>query len=322
MKNIKNKCIYTIIISLLTVSLWFASQPSFDSNAECTIEWKILWKVFMDDAINSCLENDSCGIDYDMFISAHYKLNVLVESLSCDWDTWVTEYSELFTIWEESELILPENIFNNVNSINVWDNIHGMVTWESGNKFITYESLSSAWTTDSNENGQIEVAQLTESNEEDIATINQQYLSAEKLAEKSIIKKQETEVLYNLGWKITRKEIMKVVINLSWKEVEDNCESAFSDVANDWWCKYIEWALEYWFVAHNETFRPGDSITKAEALKLIFKAEVLEKKYDTLDWWNDYMLSALEYWMIDEKYSDHNSYATRWWIFMLATSVK
>jgi S-layer homology domain len=60
---------------------------------------------------------------------------------------------------------------------------------------------------------------------------------------------------------------MKIVMNLSGKSVSGTCSNMFSDVANDWGCKYIESALANGFIAKNAKFRPNDSITKAVVLQ-------------------------------------------------------
>lgn len=127
-----------------------------------------------------------------------------------------------------------------------------------------------------------------------------------------------SEELYKLSSTITRKEMMKIVMNISWREVSDSCKWDFSDVLNDWGCKYIESALSEWFIAPNEKFRPNDTLTKSEALKLIFKARGVNKFQETDDWQADYMESAYEYRYITEKYKDFNTPWTRWWIFSIA----
>ncbi len=88
--------------------------------------------------------------------------------------------------------------------------------------------------------------------------------------------------------------MMKIVMNLSGKTVSDVCNGAFEDVPNDWGCKYIESALSYGFIAANDTFRPNDSISKAEAMKLLLKAKGIDKAYNSDDWQYDYMKTALD----------------------------
>ena len=108
---------------------------------------------------------------------------------------------------------------------------------------------------------------------------------------------------------------MKVTMNLSGKSVPDTCNGTFSDVTNDWGCKYIETGLANGLIAANATFRPNDTISKAEAMKLILGARGIAKAYNTSDWQADWMNTALDNGIIASAYSDHNSAALRGWIF-------
>ncbi len=144
--------------------------------------------------------------------------------------------------------------------------------------------------------------------------------AANTLASKWMIVEQDSADWYKLDSDITRKEIMKVVMKISWKEVIDACSGKFWDVTDDWGCKYIEAALSESFIAENPDFRPNDSITKAESMKLILKARGIEKTHDTGDWRDDYMLTAYDKKIILSKYTNHNDEARRWWIFLSAIS--
>ncbi len=112
---------------------------------------------------------------------------------------------------------------------------------------------------------------------------------------------------------------MKVVMNLSGQPVSEVCQGTFSDVANDWGCKYIESGLKYGYVAANPTFRPDDNISQSEILKLIFKAKGIEKTYNTGNWQEDYMKSALDNGLIQSSF-DYNAPARRGWIFQVAAT--
>lgn len=114
--------------------------------------------------------------------------------------------------------------------------------------------------------------------------------------------------------------MMKIVMNLSGKNVPDTCNGEFSDVTNDWGCKYIETALSHGYIAANSDFRPDDSISKAEAMKLILKARGIDKAYNTDAWQDDYMKTALDHGLIQSAYSDHNTAALRGWIFSVGAS--
>ncbi len=149
-------------------------------------------------------------------------------------------------------------------------------------------------------------------------SIDEWRFAAEFLSSKKIILAQSfSPSQYELENFITRKEFMKVVLNASGKKVIDRCTKIFWDVSSDWWCKYIESALEYDFIESNLRFRPNENVTKVEALKLIFQARNIEKRYSTLYWQEDYISSAYYLWYIDEKFKDYNSFASRTWIFQV-----
>lgn len=144
--------------------------------------------------------------------------------------------------------------------------------------------------------------------------------TANFLAWKSIIAdNSNSPSLYRVNDTITRKETMKIVMKLSWLTIEDKCEWKFSDVLNDWWCKYIEAWLKAWFITQNEFFRPNDNITKTESMKLILKAKWIKKIQETEEWQKDYMETAYKYWIIDTKYYNYDIDSKRGWIFITAT---
>lgn len=142
-----------------------------------------------------------------------------------------------------------------------------------------------------------------------------QLFSAQKLATKWIIVKQLEESQFRLDDTITRKEFMKVVGNIVGEQIEDSCNKMFEDVPNDWGCKYIEWALEKSYIARNQNFRPDDSITKAESMKLILQARAMPRIQNSGDWREDDMKTAFNKWIISTEYTDYDTYATRGWIF-------
>lgn len=147
--------------------------------------------------------------------------------------------------------------------------------------------------------------------------VSQLRYAAEFLASKNIIERQSLSPKnYNLENTITRKEVMKIITNISSIELWNTCIWIFQDVEDDWWCKYIETALNEWFIAQNQNFRPNETLTQAEALKLIFQARGLERRYQTNSWQQDYISSAYYLWYIDEKPSYFNTPATRGWIFL------
>jgi hypothetical protein len=105
--------------------------------------------------------------------------------------------------------------------------------------------------------------------------------------------------------------MMKIVMNLSGKNIMEKCSGMFSDVASDWGCKYIEAALANGYIAKNATFRPNDTITKAESMKLIAQARGLTKVQSTSDWQDDWMMTGLKNSLVSAKYMDHTAKATR-----------
>lgn len=109
-------------------------------------------------------------------------------------------------------------------------------------------------------------------------------------------------------------------MNLSGKSVTDSCTGMFSDVASDWGCKYIESALAHGYIAKNATFRPNDTITKAESMKLIAQARGIARVQTTSDWQADWMMTGYKNSLVDAKYMDHNTKATRGWIFSLGAN--
>lgn len=121
---------------------------------------------------------------------------------------------------------------------------------------------------------------------------------------------------YRLQDTITRREMLKIMINISGKDFSDICEGRFLDMnTNDWGCKYAEAALGYWFIAENNTFRPNDSVTKIEALKMIMQAVWIPR--DEADDWRDWYISkAISQWILGANFSDYNTASQRGWIFV------
>lgn len=153
------------------------------------------------------------------------------------------------------------------------------------------------------------------------AAVKTELEAANFLASQGIITDQSSDTSqYRLGATITRKEVLKVVMNLSTYSVPDICRWEFSDVPDDWGCKYIETALDAWYIAANDLFRPDDNITMTEAMKLVQKAKGIQKVQETDNWQEDYMMTAYQYGIIEEKYYNYNDDATRGWIFQIATA--
>lgn len=142
-------------------------------------------------------------------------------------------------------------------------------------------------------------------------------LAADFLSYKDIINSHDNPKNYELDKEITRREMAKVTLKLSWKEIYNKCENLFTDLKKwDWWCKYAENWVAYWFFTLNKKFNPEKNISKIESLKMIMKAKGI-KKEEAKDWREWYVNSALKYWLIKEKFSDYDTKVKRWWIFVL-----
>jgi hypothetical protein len=141
--------------------------------------------------------------------------------------------------------------------------------------------------------------------------------AANFLAQKGIINDQSLyPVAYNLDDNITRREMLKVMMNLSGKSVTDSCLGKFSDMkSTDWGCKYAEAALSNNFIAANSNFRPDDSVTQIEALKMIMQAKGIEKN-TAADWRDGYKSKAFSEGLISESYLEYDLQALRAWIFL------
>jgi len=129
-----------------------------------------------------------------------------------------------------------------------------------------------------------------------------------------IVNNSSNPKAYNLNSFISRREMLKVMLNLAWIKPDDTCEWKFSDLKpNDWWCKYAETALKLGYIAANKNFRPNDSVSKAESLKMIFKAKWISVS-PTSDWRVWYMKKAVELWY-SEKFFDYDSAWKRSFVF-------
>jgi hypothetical protein len=76
--------------------------------------------------------------------------------------------------------------------------------------------------------------------------------------------------------------------------------------------------LEEDIITTNSFYRPNDNITKTEAMKLVLRVKNIEKIQETDSWQEDYMETAYENGIIEKKYYDYNTDATRAWVFVIA----
>ncbi len=150
------------------------------------------------------------------------------------------------------------------------------------------------------------------------ADTEREHLAADFLAYKDVIVSQEDPKKYELSKEITRREMAKVTLKLSGLNVWENCTGMFSDLnASDWGCKYAEAWADKWFFAKNSSFNAGSSISKIEALKMVMQWTSVEKD-ETTDWREGYVTAGVKYGLLEESFSDYDTLATRWWIFVMA----
>lgn len=111
--------------------------------------------------------------------------------------------------------------------------------------------------------------------------------NATSLAQKGIITIQSSERDYRLDEKITRAEVIGIALKIKWTTLPEDykCRKYFSDtVKQDWVCRAIELASDNELISRGNTkARPQDSITRAEAFSILFKASTLTptKEYGT-----------------------------------------
>jgi len=153
-----------------------------------------------------------------------------------------------------------------------------------------------------------------------MATIpeSKEKLAADFLSYKDIINTQENWEWYKLEQKITRREMAKVTLNLSGVNVINSCSWTFSDLKSwDWGCKYAETWVKNNFFAKNFKFNPDNNISKIEALKMVMKGRKINKEKSD-DWREGYVKAAVKAWLLENKFTDYDTLAKRWWIFVMA----
>ncbi len=76
---------------------------------------------------------------------------------------------------------------------------------------------------------------------------------------------------YNPNADLTRAEFLKIVINTTgWVVPTANLNIPFNDVSTDtWYAKYVSLALSKGMIRSDTRFRPNDSISRAEATKIL-----------------------------------------------------
>ena len=131
--------------------------------------------------------------------------------------------------------------------------------------------------------------------------------------------------LYRVSDTITRREALKVAL-LSYKhqallsqqfDIPDTCLWLFEDMkADDWGCKYAEYALKHDIIAHNTHFRPDDSITHIEALKILMLVHGYPRDMSQNHWQQGYIQAAKDIFILDEWNNQNNQDILRWEMFL------
>jgi hypothetical protein len=110
---------------------------------------------------------------------------------------------------------------------------------------------------------------------------------------------------------ITRAELLKMAMLSSKLAPQYNAAYSYDDVAaSDWWAPYISTAKKYGYISQtNREFRPNDSITRAEAIKILMNVSGRTSSYNAAysyddvaasDWWAPYISTAKKYGYISQ----------------------
>ena len=124
---------------------------------------------------------------------------------------------------------------------------------------------------------------------------------------------------YQLTWNVTKKEMVKFIMKISWRAIPSSCSnSPFDDIASsDWVCKYVQDAVNAWYINAGGNFLPDSNTDKITALKLIMKARWIDKTQWISSEDEAYVDAATKLWITDY-FSDYNSIIDRWTMFIWA----
>jgi len=104
--------------------------------------------------------------------------------------------------------------------------------------------------------------------------------------------------------KINRAELLKVIIESTWgTPPQDHYKNCFSDVKEEWFAPYVCYAKEQQIIMGytDNTFKPGNNVSKAEAIKMLLEGYPLEIFKQTsmifndvtaTEWFADYVFTA------------------------------
>lgn len=106
--------------------------------------------------------------------------------------------------------------------------------------------------------------------------------NANFLSNQWIITSQSSVKWYRLDDTITRAEAVGIALKIKWVTLPNSytCKNYFTDVkydaTNNWICRAVEIAADEGLISRSNTkFRPSDTITRAEALAIIYKSSIL-----------------------------------------------
>ena len=110
---------------------------------------------------------------------------------------------------------------------------------------------------------------------------------------------------------LNRAELVKIVIEAFWFWINENLNNLrFNDVnKNTWYAKYILTAQEKWIITWDKwknTFRPWESVNRAEAMKIVLEASwvnIINRTSNFSDvyrsaWYYSYVNFAAEKWIV------------------------
>lgn len=143
---------------------------------------------------------------------------------------------------------------------------------------------------DDNTNKSIEDISKESVSSELLAYWNQ---TADKIADKNIIKKQDNIMAYNSNSFVLRQEIIGIAVKLRWISLPDNysCKNIYKDVSskrpNNWVCRVAEIGAQNGLVSkENLNFNPEKNVTRAEALAILFNAFNVDYKNFDISWYS------------------------------------
>jgi hypothetical protein len=151
--------------------------------------------------------------------------------------------------------------------------------------------------------------------------------AANDLAAKGIINAQADAAGYNLDQNVLRQEIAAVARGVAGLEKTTVAEGIYSDVTatspNNWAVYSVEALAKADLIAKNDTFRPEDKISKAEAIGMVVKAAFGDAyAYDAAkgtSWQEQVVAFAVENG-VASNFTNYDTAATRGFVFDAGSS--